>query len=476
MLLFTIINTSGNNMNNHSIYRSPFSWRYGSEEMRDLWSVEKTRLIWRKIWVALAEVQVSYGLVSKEQVECLANKAANLNLERSFELEISLKHDLMAELQAFAEECPEAGGILHLGATSMDIKDNALVIQQKEALELILDQLKELLIKLAEQVQQWADFPLLGYTHLQPAEPTTLGYRLAGYGQDLLLGYQDLVDFSGQIKAKGFTGAVGTSASFAALLGEENLPGFQELMSRKLDLDFYQVTNQTYPRLQDYRLLSRLAGLGATLYRLAFDLRILQSPGFGELAEPFGNHQVGSSAMPFKQNPIISEKINSLGRYLAQLPRIAWDNTAHSLLERTLDDSANQRIYLPEAFLCLDEILSGMMQILAGLEVRTEAVQRNLHEFRPFAGTERLLMALVKAGADRQEMHERIREHAGAAWDVVRQGEPNPIIEMLASDPALTEILDRRQIRAYLEDEAYLGDAPTRANHLATDILNVVGS
>ena len=461
-------------MKNHSSYQSPFSWRYGSTEMRAVWSVEKTRLLWRNIWVALAEAQVPYGLVTAEQAASLADQASRLNLERSFELETALKHDLMAELNCFAEMCPDAAGILHLGATSMDIKDNALVLQQKEALDLVLAQLKQLLTKLADRVGQWADTPVMGYTHLQPAEPTTLGYRLAGYGQDLLLGYQDLVDFSGRLKAKGFTGAVGTSASFTALLGEENLPGFQEEMSRKLGLDFFPVTNQTYSRLQDFHLLSRIAGLGAVLYRLAFDLRVLQSPGFGELAEPFGKDQVGSSAMPFKQNPILAEKINSLGRYLAQLPRIAWDNTAHSLLERTLDDSANQRIYLPEAFLGLDEILSGTAKILSGLEVRPAAVQENLSEFGPFAGTEKLLMELVKTGAKRGEMHQVIRSHALTAWRAVREGKSNPIKALLTNEPALTAFLDSSQITACLEDGDYLGDAPARAKSLAAAMRQAI--
>ncbi len=461
-------------MTDQTTYQSPFSWRYGSQEMRELWGVKRTRLLWRKIWTALAEAQIPFGLVTTDQAAELGSKVSDLNLDRSFELELNLKHDLVAELSAFAEQCPSAGGILHLGATSTDIKDNALVIQQKEALELILAQTRQLLILFADRIQEWADLPLMGYTHLQAAEPTTLGFRLAGYGQDLLMGYLDLADLSGQIKAKGFTGAVGTSASFAALLGEENLPGFQEEMFRKLDLEFFPVTNQTYPRLQDYQLISRLAGIGAPLYRLAFDLRILQSPGFGELSEPFGKAQVGSSAMPFKQNPILSEKINSLGRYLAQLPRIAWDNTAHSLLERTLDDSANQRIYLPEAFLCLDEILTGALRILSGLEIRPEAIQRNLHEFGLFAGTERLLMELVKAGADRQEMHEIIRAHTLAAWDEVRLGQPNPIKDLLVNDPALTQYLDEKQVDTFLEISAYLGDCVSRANGLADKIRQTI--
>jgi adenylosuccinate lyase len=458
-------------MSNHTTYQSPFSWRYGSEEMREIWSVRRTRTLWRRIWVALAEAQVSFGLVTEEQATSLASRAGDLDLERSFEIEKELKHDLMAELQVFAEACPVAKGVLHLGATSMDIKDNALVMQQKEAIEWILLQLKQLLINMADQIQQWADLPLLGYTHLQPAEPTTLGYRLAGYGQDLLIGYQDLMAFSHQIKSKGFTGAVGTSASFAALIGEENLDAFQDIMEGKLDLVFFPVTNQTYPRQQDYQLLSHLAGIGATLYRLAFDLRILQSPGFGELAEPFGESQVGSSAMPSKQNPIISEKINSLGRYLAQLPRIAWDNAAHSLLERTLDDSANQRIYLPEAFLCLDEILIGTIKIIKGMQVRTKAIQRNLDQYRLFTGTEALLMELVKVGADRGEMHQILRTLSLEAWEAVRNGVPNPIEDLLFSHPEITRFLNKTEIAAALKDTTYLGNAPNRAQRMAEQIM-----
>ena len=472
-----IIDPSGmKNMTDYDIYQSPFSWRYGSMEMRQIWSVRETRLLWRKIWVALAESQVPYHLVTKEQAAALADQATNLNLQRSFELEQKLKHDLMAELEAFGEVCPGSAGILHLGATSMDIKDNALVLQQKKALDLILSRLEDLLSHLADLIQDWAAFPLQGYTHLQPAEPTTLGYRLAGYGQDLLSGHQDLIDFRDQIKGKGFTGAVGTSASFAALLGKEHLPAFQKDLSAKLGLSFFSVTNQTYPRVQDFQLVTLLAGIGAALYRLAFDVRILQSPGFGELAEPFGKDQVGSSAMPFKQNPILSEKINSLGRTLAQFPRIAWDNAAHSLLERTLDDSANQRIYLPESFLCLDEMLSGTQTILSGLQIREETIQRRLHEYGLFSGTEILLMELSKVGADRQQMHKIIRSHALAAWDAIKRGAPNPIKDLLINDPAVGEYLEENQINASLEGTVYLGDAPSRAIALAKKINQVVGS
>ena len=446
-----------------SSYQSPFSWRYGSDEMRKIWSVHNTRLLWRKIWVSLAEVQVEYGLVSSEQAASLRTTADEVDLSLSMEMESQLQHDLMAELKVFAGQCPDAGGILHLGATSMDVKDNAGVLQQKSALKLILQRSNEILTVLSRLILEWADTPIIGFTHLQPAEPTTLGYRLAQPAQDLLKYHQELIRFVDGIKAKGFTGAVGTSASFSVLLGKENLPEFQDKISRKLKLDFYRVVNQTYPRVQDYQLLSLLAGQGAVLYKLAFDLRLLQSPVLGELAEPFGKNQVGSSAMPFKQNPIKSEKINSLGRILAQMPRTAWDNAAHSLLERTLDDSANRRIVLPEAFLCADEMLVTMTDILSGLQVNEGAIQKNLAEYGPFAATETVLMLLSKKGADRQDMHHRLREHSLQAWAAVRKGDPNPLPDLIAGDSIFLEYLSTDEIHEAMNGNEYLGDAAERA-------------
>lgn len=460
----------------NSTYQSPFSWRYGSDEMRKIWSVHNTRILWRRIWVALAEVQVDYGLVSSDQAASLKDKASEIDLSRSLELESQLQHDLMAELKVFADQCPEAGGILHLGATSMDIKDNAGVLQQKSALELIMQRSREVLIVLSRLILEWVDTPLIGFTHLQPAEPTTLGYRLAQPAQDLLKYHQELTRFADEIKSKGFTGAVGTSASFAVLLGEENLSDFQEKISKKLDLKFYPVVNQTYPRVQDYQLLSTLAGQGAVLYKLAFDLRLLQSPVLGELAEPFGENQVGSSAMPFKQNPIKAEKINSLGRILAQLPRTAWDNAAHSLFERTLDDSANRRSILPEAFLCADEMLVTMTEILSGLQIYEDAIQKNLAEYGPFAATEKVLMLLSKKGADRQEIHQRLRDHSLQAWAVVHQGEPNPLIALVAGDSVFQEYLSSNELNQAMQGEAYLGDAVDRAKKFAVEIKDTLGS
>jgi len=426
--------------------------------------------------VALADVQKDYGLVSAEQVEELRDQQYNLDLDRSQEIEDQIQHDLMAELKVFVEQCPTAGGVLHLGATSMDIKDNTLVLQQKGALNLLAVKVRQLLILLAGIIEDGAELPLIAYTHLQPAEPSTLGYRLAQPAQDLLIYYQDLIQFTDDIMGKGFTGAVGSSASFAILLGEENLPSFQEKMAEKLEMNFFDVVSQTYPRSQDYRLLSILAGLGAILYKFSFDLRILQSPGFGELAEPFGDEQIGSSAMPFKQNPIKAEKINSLGRYLAQLPRIAWDNAAHSLLERTLDDSANRRIIIPEAFLCADEMLDASLNILKDLVVNKTRIKHNLETYGPFAATEKLLMLLVKAGADRQKMHGVIRGHSLVSWSAIHKGEPNPLVNLLIEDQEIQVFLSADEISDSLSGLSYLGDTVKRSQDMVNLINKIISS
>jgi adenylosuccinate lyase len=352
----------------------------------------------------------------------------------------------------------------------MDVKDNALILQIKEALALIHRELREILEVIADLIDRWADLPIIGFTHLQPAEPTTLGYRFAQSAQDLLFYFKQFDLLQSNLKSKGFCGAVGTSASFGSLIGEEYLSEFQDRLAEKLGLQFFDVVSQTYPRIQDYQVLTTLAGLGAVLYKLAFDLRLLQSPSLGELAEPFGDQQIGSSAMPSKQNPIRAEKINSLGRYLAQLPRTAWDNAAHTLLERTLDDSANRRVILPEAFLITDEILSVSQEILTGLQVYEKGIRKNLQEFGPFAATEKLLMQLSKAGADRQIMHQVLRKHSLLAWDAVREGKPIPLVELVSNDPTLLEFLSKEEISKAMDGSDYLGDAVERAKKLTVKI------
>jgi adenylosuccinate lyase len=457
-------------MNEFEIYQSPFSWRYASDEMRRNWSEKEKRRLWRQIWVALAEVQAEFDLAEKQQVDDLRAHAGEVNIQRSLEIEAEIHHDLMAELKAFAEQCPQGGGILHRGATSMDIEDNADALRLRRALDLVLEGSAKLLESFATQIEHWADTTVMAFTHLQPAEPTTLGYRLAQYAQDLLEDYQALKETRQRIRGKGFTGAVGTASSYAELIGIENLAEFEARLSQLLDLQFYPVTTQVYTRKQDYRIMCDLAGMGASLYKLAFDLRILQSPPIGELSEPFGTKQVGSSAMPFKRNPIRSEKMDSLARTLAQLPRIAWDNAAHSLLERTLDDSANRRSLLPEAFLIVDELLSTARVIVGGLRVDEAAMARNMQIYGPFAATERVLMALSKAGADRQVMHEKLRGHALFAWEAMSRREANPLADLVAGDPDFNRLVPEAELKKLMDVSHYVGEAPKRARAFAQEI------
>jgi adenylosuccinate lyase len=380
----------------------------------------------------------------------------------------------MAEVRAFAEQCPVGGGIIHLGATSMDIEDNADALRLRAALDLILDRLCALMEDLANQIDAQASHACMAYTHIQPAEPTTIGYRLAQYGLDLLNDLEEGKRVRARVKGKGLKGATGTSASYVQLLS--SMPSGAEAMAleasvmAKLGLDAFPVTTQTYPRKQDWHVLNALAGLAGSLYKLAFDLRVLQAQPFGEWSEPFGSRQVGSSAMPFKRNPIHAENLASLARLVAALPRVAWDNAAHSLLERTLDDKANRRLILPQAFLVTDELLHRAHHILKGLVIHDAVVAQNLEVYGTFAATERLLMELVKAGADRQEMHELIRQHSLAAWSAIQQGRPNPLIEQLTTDSVLLTYLPVQRVEALLDAGEYVGDAPQRARKLAAMI------
>lgn len=461
-------------MPDYTTYLSPFTWRYGSPEMRSLWSEVHKRRLWRTVWVALAEVQAEFGLVRPEQVQDLKEHAGAVDMERALQIEAEIHHDLMAELKTFAEQCSLGSGILHLGATSMDIEDNADALRIRQALDLVLERLEQLLNVFCEKIETWADTPLMAFTHLQPAEPSTLGYRLALYAQDLYEDWGELRRARSELRGKGFKGAVGTSAAYAELLGVKCLPEFEQRLSHRLGLPFYPVASQTYPRKQDYRVVSLLAGLGGSLYKFAFDLRLLQSPPLGELSEPFGRKQVGSSAMPFKRNPIQAEKIDSLARQLAGLPRLAWDNAAHSLLERTLDDSANRRTLLPEAFLITDELLLVTLRLLRGLQVNEASLRRNLERYGPFAATERVLMALGKAGADRQEMHERLRSLAMQSWEAVERSEPNPLRSLVAGDEQFQRFMPENELLALMEAGSHLGDSPERARALAREIRQAI--
>jgi len=452
-------------------YSSPFTWRYGSDAMRAIWSERHKRRLWRQVWVALAQAQQELGVGTSAQVDDLKARADEVDFERARQIEAETQHDLMAELRVFASQCPVGGPILHLGATSADIEDNADALRIRASLDVMLERLGQLLQEMAAQVDRWAEEPCMAFTHLQPAEPTTVGYRLAQYAQDLATDFEELRRVRQDIRGKGLKGAVGTSASYQQLLGSSQAA--REMEDRAmlaLGLRPFEVASQTYPRKQDWLVLNALAGLGASLYKFAFDLRLLQARPVGEWAEPFGAGQVGSSAMPFKRNPVNAENINSLARWLAALPRVAWDNAAHSLLERTLDDSANRRIVLAEAFLAADEITLRAINLARGLQVDRMAVQRTLEAYGVFAASERLLMALSRTGADRQAMHEIIRGHSMAAWEAVAAGQANPLVTALSSDPRITAYLAPERVRELLNAAGYVGDAPARARQLAQQV------
>lgn len=430
------------------------------------------RKLWRSVWVALAESQAKSGLVSQDELDDIRAHAHEVDIEAALKIEHEIGHDLMAEIMVFASQAKIGGGKIHLGATSMDIEDTVEMYRIRRALSLVGSNLDALLFAFAKAIRTHADTVCMAFTHLQPAEPTTLGYRLAVYAQDLLVDALALRITYESLTAKGIRGAVGTSASYGILLeGTERtaLDQEREVLAR-FGLQAAEISTQTYPRKLDYLLLTTLAGVGASLSKFAADLRILSSPGFGELFEPFGSKQVGSSAMPFKRNPIMAERIGSLARLLPGFADVAWQNAATNFLERTLDDSANRRTILPEALLCADEITTLGRRIIEGLRVEPRRISENLRTYGPFAGTEAVLMRAVKAGGNRQELHEIIREAAMKAWGVLADGGDNPLPHILADDEQLRHFLDPAEIRALLDPSHHIGDAPERARRLAGKI------
>ncbi|MBM3137487.1 MAG: adenylosuccinate lyase [Chloroflexi bacterium] len=457
-------------MTDFETYQSPFSWRYGSTPMRAIWSEVNKRLLWRRIWVAMAEAQIPFGIVSPDQVEDLAAHSRDVDVDKALEIEKQIHHDLMAEIHVFAGQSPKGGGIIHVGATSMDVKDNAKVLQIRESMDLILKNLAEFLKAFEHKIREYADLPVMAFTHLQPAEPTTLGYRLASYAQDFLDDHEDLSRIRDGLKGKGFKGAVGTAAANVALFGEEGQSAFEESMSRALDLRFYPVSTQTYTRRQDYSVVSALARLAASAHKFALDLRLLQSEVIGELSEPFGRQQVGSSAMPFKRNPVEAEKICSLARLVSSAPLTAWGNHANSLLERTLDDSANRRVLFPQTFLAVDEILLSLIKIMEGLIVHPASIKHNLDSFGPFSTLERVLVEAVKHGADRQIVHETLRKISIQAWDAIQRGEPNPLAKQLKEDQEIVSWFPEGMPDDLLIVESYVGNAVSQAKMLADQI------
>ncbi len=460
-------------MNDYSKYQSPFSWRYGSEEMRKIFSEENKYKLWRKVWVELAKAQHKDGLVSAEELADLEKNQGNIDIARIWEIEKDTRHDVVAAIREFAEKAKVGGGKIHLGATSMDISDNAETIRIMEALDLIEKQLKKLLKAFGEKVEKYAEFPCMGYTHLQPAEPTTLGYRFAFYAQDLLMDLKLLKFVKENFKSKGLKGAVGTSASYVKLLDVKKAEEMEVEVLKKLGIEAFEITNQTAPRKIEVMLSSLLSGIAQSLNKFAFDLRIMQSPGFGEWQEPFSQTQVGSSAMPFKKNPVKAEQICSLSRLVVGLSRVSWDNAANMLLERTLDDSANRRAVIPEMFLSVDECLNSATNIVVGLALNEKQIIRNLEKYWPFSATEAVLLEAVKRGADRQKMHEVLREISMQAWESIQEGSPNPMQDLLEENSVIGQYLKPVEVMEILDAKNHIGNAGKKALTLVEQIKKI---
>ncbi len=458
-----------------STFISPFTWRYGSEEMRKIFSEEHKYRIWRRIWIALAQAEYKAGFVTKKELIDLEKNETNIDINRILEIEKETRHDVVAAIKEFAEKAKIGGGKIHLGATSMDIVDNADMIRMKEAVNLIENKTKKLLLVFGGLIQKYADLPCIGYTHLQPAEPTTVGYRLAFYAQDLMNNLEQLQFVLKTIKGKGIKGAVGTAASYAALLKNKKMTvnQLEKTVMKKLDLNPVLIATQVYPRQFDYIVLTALAGIASSMAKFAADLRILQSPNIGEWSEPFGKKQVGSSAMPFKKNPINSENICSLSRYVTALPQVALENASLSYLERTLDDSANKRLIISESFLATDQILKTAEKIISGLVVNEKRIAYNLNLYAPFAVTEAILMETVKKGANRQEMHEVLRNISMIAWQAIQEGKPNPMKDLLIGDKTINKFLNKKEIKILMQAENHIGNAPERAKLLVRKIKTI---
>lgn len=452
----------------HSTFISPLTWRYGSEEMKHIFSEEHKRKLLRRVWIALARAESKAGLVTDEQVKELESHKDDIDIDRATEIENTIHHDLMAEIRTYAEQCPKAGGIIHLGATSMDALDNADAVRFREAMALTINRLNDLITVLADQAEKHKNVPTMAFTHIQPAEITTIGYRLAQTLQDLLDDRDEAEEILHSIKGKGMKGAVGTAASYSVLLEGTGVTAeeLEKMVMDELGIEAFAAATQTYTRKQDLRIMAVLSSIAATLHRFSLDLRILQSPPIGEFSEPFGKMQVGSSAMPFKRNPINSEKICSLSRIVENQYQSAWMNAASSILERTLDDSANRRIFIPEAFIAMDEILLTELKIVKGMNIHSAATNRLMSDYGIFASTERLLMELGRKGADRQEMHEVIREESLSAWQNVQEGKGNPLKQNLMANKRILEYLNESEISALLDAHDYTGDAARRTEIL----------
>lgn len=454
----------------HNQYENPLIVRYASKEMSRLWSDDKKFGTWRRLWVALAEAEQELGLaISDEQIAELRAHVDDIDYDAANRYERQVRHDVMAHVHAYRDVCPLAGPIIHLGATSCYVTDNTDLMVFRESLQLVCRRLAGVVVALGEFAVKHRDLACLGFTHLQPAQPTTVGKRACLWAYDLALDLHEVEHRLAQLKARGVKGTTGTQASFMALFNgdHDKIRRLDQLVAKKMGFDdTYAVTGQTYTRKIDAQVIDVLSGVAQSAHKMATDLRQLASRK--EIEEPFEEKQIGSSAMAYKRNPMRSERICSLARYVISLQSSPANTLATQWLERTLDDSANRRLVLPQAFLAVDAVLILCQNVCSGLCVYPQVIAKNLRDELPFMATENILMAAVTAGGDRQLLHERIRQHSQAAAAAVKlEGRPNDLIQRLSGDNAFADI----DLEAALDPAQFVGRAPQQVDEFVEQVV-----
>ena len=453
----------------YTVYQNPLTDRYASKEMSFNFSPQKKHSTWRKLWLALARNEQALGLeITDEQIAQMAAHLDDIDFEAVAAEEAQLRHDVMSHIHVFGKQCPAAMPIIHLGATSCFVTDNTELIQMRDGMQLLRGKLLKLIRLLAEFAMKHRSLPTLGFTHYQPAQLTTVGKRFALYLQDFVLDLERLDHEIANLPFRSVKGTTGTQASFLALFNGDH-DKVRELERRvAADMGFERVidlSGQTYTRKIDYFVLSALSGLAQSAYKMCGDIRLLAN--LREIEEPFGKKQIGSSAMAYKRNPMRSERVCSLARYLMSLPINAAHTEATQWFERTLDDSANRRIILGESFLTADVILSLLLNIIDGIQLWPNVINRRVMAELPFMATENIMMAAVKAGGDRQELHEAIRVHSmDAARQIKEAGQDNDLIERLKNDPLFASIKD--DIDSLIDPVAFVGRAPEQVEEFVT--------
>lgn len=456
-------------------YVSPLSERYASKEMQYIFSPDMKFRTWRKLWIALAETEKELGLnITQEQIDELKAHAEDINYDVAKEREKQVRHDVMSHVYAYGVQCPKAKGIIHLGATSCYVGDNTDIIVMTEALKLVKKKLVNVIAELSKFADEHKALPTLAFTHFQPAQPTTVGKRATLWMQEFMLDLEDLDYVISTMKLLGSKGTTGTQASFLELFDgdQETIDKIDPMIAEKMGFkECYPVSGQTYSRKVDTRVLNVLAGIAASAHKFSNDIRLLQH--LKEVEEPFEKSQIGSSAMAYKRNPMRSERIASLSRFVmvdALNPAIT---SATQWFERTLDDSANKRLSVPEGFLAIDGILDLCLNVVDGLVVYPKVIEKRLRSELPFMATENIMMDAVKAGGDRQELHERIRELSmGAGRNVKVEGKENNLLELIAADPAFNMSLE--DLQKTMEPSRYTGRAQVQVEAFLKNVVQPV--